>query len=209
MPVYLSIIIGLLGAYFIGALPSSYIVARLRRGVDIRDVGSRNMGAMNTFYSVGFWWGMLVLAADIGKGAAAVAFARWVGVPPLVELAAGVTAVLGHSYTVFLKFRGGKGGATCIGVLVYLMFPWSAPIYLGLFLLLLWLTRVPTISYAAAFLCFPFIGWLLFHSPAYIIFSVALLVLPATKYIPRVREMRARAGSWRAVFLRKTVKERY
>lgn len=208
MPVYLSIIIALVGAYFIGAIPSSYIVARLRKGVDIRDVGSRNMGAMNTFYSVGFWWGMLVLAVDIGKGAAAVAFARWVGVPPLVELAAGATAVLGHSYTVFLKFRGGKGGATCIGVLGYLMFPWSI-IYPGLFLLLLGLTRVPTISYAVAFLCFPFIAWLGFHSPAYIIFSVVILAFPLIKYLPRLREMRARAGSWRAVFLRKTVKERY
>ena len=69
-------IIALILAYLIGSFPSAFIIAKLRKGVDIRQVGSRNMGAMNTFYKVGFWWGMLVLVLDIGKGALAVA-AAW------------------------------------------------------------------------------------------------------------------------------------
>jgi acyl phosphate:glycerol-3-phosphate acyltransferase len=208
MPLYLAIIIGLLAAYLIGTIPASYLVARHRKGVDIRDVGSRNMGAMNTFYSVGFWWGMLVLAVDISKGALAVAVARWLGLPMLLELAAGAMAVVGHAYPVFMKFRGGKGGATALGVLAYVLFPWGF-IYLVFFFSLLALTRVPTISYSLAFFSFPFIGWLAFDEVAYIVFPFVMMLLPGLKYIPRLHEMRRRAGSWRAVFLRKTVKERY
>jgi acyl phosphate:glycerol-3-phosphate acyltransferase len=208
MPLYLAIIIALLAAYFIGAIPASYLVARYRKGVDIRDVGSRNMGAMNTFYSVGFWWGMLVLTVDISKGALAVAIAHWLGLPLLVELAAGAMAVIGHAYPVFMRFRGGKGGATALGVLAYVLFPWGF-IYLVFFFSLLALTRVPTVSYSLAFFSFPFIGWLAFDGAAYIVFPFVMMLLPGLKYIPRIREMRRRAGSWRAVFLRKTVKERY
>ncbi len=78
------------------------------------------MGAMNVFYKVGFVEGILVLAVDVGKGAGAVALARYLGVQEIVQLMAGMAAVLGHSFPIFLKFRGGKGGATLIGVLVYL-----------------------------------------------------------------------------------------
>ena len=88
----LFIAIALICAYLIGSFPSAYIMARLRKGIDIRGVGSKNVGAMNVFYKVGFAEGILVLAVDISKGAAAVALARWLGVPMIVELLAGVTA---------------------------------------------------------------------------------------------------------------------
>ena len=199
--------IAIVCAYLIGAFPSAYIVARLRKGVDIRRVGSRNMGAMNVFYTVGFAEGMLVLALDIGKGAAAIALSRWLGVPQVVELLAGVTVVLGHSFPVYLKFRGGRGGATCIGVLAFLM-PWGIPIYLAIFGISLLVTRYPTLSYSVAFLCFPFIAWLLYHRWELIAFSVGILLLPVLKYIPRIREMYAKGGGWRHVFLRQGLKDR-
>jgi glycerol-3-phosphate acyltransferase PlsY len=205
----------LVAAYLIGSFPSAYIIGRLRKGVDIRKVGSHNMGAMNVFYRVGFWYGMLVLALDIGKGAAAVALARFIvvftGVTPfvqlLVQLLAGAVVVLGHAFPIFLKFKGGKGGATCIGVLVYLM-PWGAPIYLALFLLVLLITRFPTLSYAIAFLCFPFIGWLIYHQGALVIYSLAILIIPGVKYIPRIVEMRQKSGGWKHLFLRRNLKDR-
>jgi len=209
------ILIALLAAYIFGSFPSAYIVGRLRKGVDIRAVGSRNMGAMNTFYRVGFWYGMLVLILDIGKGAAAVALARFlVGLTDItpfgqlmVQLIAGGIVVLGHAFPVFLKFKGGKGGATCIGVLVVLM-PWGAPIYLALFGLMLLITKFPTLSYAVAFLCFPFIGWLIYNQGALVIYSIAILLIPAVKYIPRVVEMRQKAGGWKHLFLRRNLKDR-
>ena len=162
---------------------------------------------MNVFYKVGFVEGLLVLAVDIGKGAAAVALARWLGVPMLAQLFVGAAVVLGHGFTVFLKFRGGRGGATCIGVLVFLM-PWGIPFYLAIFGVGLLTTRYPTLSYSAAFLCFPFVAWLVYHSGALVAYSIGILLLPVIKYIPRIREMRTRGGSWRHVFLRRNLKDR-
>jgi len=203
----LFIAIAIICAYIIGSFPTGYIVGRLRLGVDIREIGSRSMGAMNVFYKVGFAEGLLVLAVDIGKGAAAVALARWLGVPVVAQLFAGAAAVLGHGFTIFLKFRGGRGGATCIGILAYLL-PWGIPFYAAIFGLSLLLTRYPTLSYSIAFLAFPFTAWLKYHSAALVAFSVGILLLPALKYIPRLKEMRGKGGSWRHVFLRKSLKDR-
>jgi len=204
----LFIAIALVAAYLIGSFPPAYIAGRLIKGIDIRQVGTRNMGAMNVFYQVGFAAGFLVLAVDVGKGAAAVALARWLGVPEIAAWLAGAAAVIGHGFPVFLKFRGGRGGATCIGVLVFLM-PWAIPIYLAIFGIALLLTRFPTVSYSIALLCFPFIGWLIYNQWELAVYSVGLLLLPAIKYIPRIREMRAKAGGWRHVFLRRGLKDRF
>ncbi len=201
------IAIAVIAAYVIGSFPSAYLIARLRKGIDIREVGSRNAGAMNVFYKVGFAEGMAVLAFDIGKGAAAVALSRWLGVPLVAQLAAGAAAVAGHGFPLFLKFHGGRGGAVCIGIFAFLM-PWGIPFYAGIFGLAMLLTRYPTLSYSAAFLCFPFIAWLKYHSTEFVAFSVVLLLFPLIKYIPRIREMRAKGGSWRKVMLRKGLKDR-
>lgn len=198
-------------AYLIGAFPSAFIVGKLRKGVDIRKVGSHNMGAMNTFYSVGFWWGMLVLLLDIGKGALSVAAAWQLTHSDYLQMAAGAVAIIGHNFPVFLKFKGGKGGASCIGILVYLM-PWGVPIYAGLFGLIMLITKFPTLSYGVAFLAFPVIAAFLYpdHSPAYIYYSLILILIPALRYIPRVFEMRKNAtkGGWKQVAMRRNLKER-
>ncbi|GAI24028.1 unnamed protein product, partial [marine sediment metagenome] len=133
--------------YLMGSLPTAYIMSRLRKGVDIREVGTRNMGAMNVIYSIGIAEGILVLLIDVAKGAAAVLLARSLGMPPIIEFSAGAAAVLGHGFPVFLKFRGGRGGATAIGVLVFLM-PWVLAVGLPLFGIVLLITRFPTFSYS-------------------------------------------------------------
>lgn len=202
-------------AYILGSFPSAYLVGRFRKGVDIRTVGSRNMGAMNTFYRVGFWYGILVLFLDIGKGAAAVTLAgvlMRLGSPgdfliTLTQVLAGAVVVLGHAYPVFLKFKGGKGGATCIGVLVCLM-PWGVPAYLGIFLVMLAITRFPTLSYAVAFICFPFLGWLVYHS-GLLVASVAILLIPILLYIPRIKEMLSKSGTLKHFFVRRNLKDRF
>jgi glycerol-3-phosphate acyltransferase PlsY len=202
-------VVALLGAYLLGSIPTAYMIGRARKKTDIREVGSRNMGAMNTFYEVGFIWGLLVLAVDIGKGMAAMAIASALNVSDVVYLAAGLVAVLGHAFPVFLGFRGGKGGATAIGVLAFLMRPWSYPVYIGAFLMLFAFTRAATISYSLAFICFPFISWYAFHRWDWAVYSFVIVIIPLVRYIPRIKEMRDRAGSWRRVFQRKNVSERY
>ena len=203
----LIIILVLIAAYLIGSFPPAYVVGRFRKGVDIRQVGSRNMGAMNVFYQVGFAEGLLVLAIDIAKGAAAVALASFIGMPVLVQYLAAVVVVLGHNFPVFLKFRGGRGGATCIGILAFLM-PWGIPAYVAVFGVILLLTRFPTLSYSIAFLVFPLIGWFVYHDWGLVIFTIGLLLIPLLGYTPRIKEMRARGGSWQHVIHRRGLRDR-
>ena len=204
----LAIAIAIIGAYLLGSIPSAYIIGRLRKGIDIRQVGSRNMGAMNVFYNVGVASGLLVLFADIGKGAAAIALAQWLVDSNLVMFFAGATAVLGHNFPVWLGFKGGKGGAPLIGTLIYLM-PWGILIGLSIFLLLLLIIRFPTLSYGIALLSFPFIAWLIYHRGDYVIYSSVMLLVPFISYIPRIKEMRAKGGSWGRVVKRRDLKDRF
>ncbi len=207
-----AIAIAIIGAYLLGSIPSAYIAGRLRKGIDIRQIGSRNMGAMNVFYNIGFISGLLVLLADIGKGTAAVALASWllslVDGPIIFVFFAGAVAVIGHSFPVWLKFRGGRGGAPLIGILVFLM-PWGIPISLSVFLLLLLLTHFPTLSYSIALLCFPFVAWLIYHDGNYVLYSSLMLLIPFIRYIPRIKEMRSKGGSWKHVVLRRNIKDRF
>jgi len=204
----LAIAIIIIGAYLLGSIPSAYVAGRLRKGIDIRQVGSRNMGAMNVFYNVGVASGLLVLFADIGKGAAAIALAQWLADSNLVMFFAGATAVIGHNFPVWLGFKGGKGGAPLIGTLIYLM-PWGILIGLSIFLLLLLIIRFPTLSYGIALLSFPFIAWLIYHRGDYVIYSSVMLLVPFISYIPRIKEMRAKGGSWGRVVKRRDLKDRF
>jgi len=203
----LAIALALTIGYFLGSVPTAYLLGRFKEGVDIRTVGSRNMGAMNSFYRLGFFYGVIVLLVDIGKGVAAVWVARLLGTPDLIEMLSGAMSVVGHNWPVWLKFKGGKGGATAIGVIGFLM-PWIAPIGLPIFALLLLITKVPTISYGLAMLSFPFVAWLIYHRPDYIIFAIALILIPFVKYVPRLFEMRRKSGSWKGVFARRSLKQR-
>ena len=208
MTVFL-IAVTLIGAYLLGSIPTAYIIGKFRKGTDIRKVGSKNMGAMNVIYNVGFWWGALVLAIDIGKGVIAMLIAKHLKIPELAYYATGVVVILGHNFPVFLKFRGGKGGATAVGVLSYLMFPFGFLIGLGVFALLMLITRFPTLSYGIGLLSFPFVGWLLYHKGNWVIFSAIVVAIPFIRYIPRLKEIYKKAGNLRHAVLRKNLKDRF
>lgn len=109
-----NILLSFVIAYFIGSFPTAYLAGRLK-GKNIFATGSGNMGAMNTARNVGYVLGVLVLLLDLAKGALAtylgLQFADFTG-----ALAAGIGVVLGHAFSVFVKFRGGKGLATALGV---------------------------------------------------------------------------------------------
>lgn len=116
-PVVVALVVA--AAYALGAIPFGYLAGRAR-GVDIRTVGSRNVGATNVFRTLGRPIGIAVMAADIAKGVAAVMLARAFTDDPWPLVAAGA-AVLGHVYPVWLRFRGGKGVAVGCGVAAGLM----------------------------------------------------------------------------------------
>jgi len=196
-------------AYILGSLPFPYLVTRLVKKVDIRKIGSHNMGAMNTFYQTGFVWGLLVLFLDIAKGIGSVLIARAFTDGVNIPLIAAGVAVIGHMFPVFLKFKGGKGGATAVGIFAILLWWQMVPIGLGLFFLMLLLTRYPTFSYAVALMSGPFVAWLGFGSGRLVVFTVIILAMVVVKYIPRLKEMRSKGGNWRRVFVRKGLKDRF
>jgi len=118
-------------AYLLGSIPSAYLVGRLLKGLDIREAGDGRLGAAATYRRVGLAGGIIVGLMDLAKGAAAVFLAQVLGFPLLVVLLAGLAVVVGHNWSIFLRFRGGKGALTICGVLASLMF-WQLLIALAL-----------------------------------------------------------------------------
>ena len=103
-----------IGSYLIGSIPSGLIIGKLRR-VDIREYGSGNIGTTNVLRTLGARYGALVLIADVFKGVIAVLLARYIIGTPMGEMGAGFAAVAGHDWSLFLKFKGGRGVATSLG----------------------------------------------------------------------------------------------
>ncbi|MFC1666624.1 glycerol-3-phosphate 1-O-acyltransferase PlsY [Candidatus Omnitrophota bacterium] len=125
---YFILSLGVLAAYLIGSTPTAYIFGRLLKGVDIRQLGSGNVGATNTFRVIGRIPGLMVLAIDILKGFVCVTYiancVMYVSPAPRPEfyrVLMGLVAILGHNWPVFLKFKGGKGVATSAGVVIGLI----------------------------------------------------------------------------------------
>jgi glycerol-3-phosphate acyltransferase PlsY len=215
-----NIVIAIIIGYVFGSFPAAYLAGRFRRGIDIRDVGSRNMGAMNVFYQIGSAEAALVTLADLGKGIAAILLVRWLLGKDLIspfDFLTGLTAtaaIIGHIFPIFLKFRGGKGAATAIGILIFLM-PWAVPFLFVVFGTALLITRNPTFSYSLLLIVFPFVAGFIYvdhyDEPLSLVFySTGLGIFLGIQYIPRLKEMRSRAaGDWRKVIRRRSVKERF
>lgn len=159
--------------YLLGSFPSAYIAGRLLRGVDIRGVGDSNMGAANAWHELGARAGIVVLIADVGKGAAAMLIATVIGVSLPALLLTGLAVVAGHNWPLFLGFRGGKGAATTFGVLLTQL-PYPMLILLGVALIPFAITR--NVNLAGAFLFSPaaLVAWWLDASGALIAYSILL-----------------------------------
>ncbi len=214
--VAIAIVIG----YVFGSFPAAYLAGRLRKRIDIRDVGSRNMGAMNVFYQVGSAEAALVTLADLGKGIGAILLVRWLLGKDLIspfDFLTGLTAtaaILGHIFPVFLKFRGGKGAATAIGILIFLM-PWAVPFLFASFGIALLMTRNPTFSYGLLLIVFPFVAGFVYvdhyDAPLSLVFySTGLGIFLGIQYIPRLKEMHSTTGGdWHKVVRRSSLRERF
>jgi glycerol-3-phosphate acyltransferase PlsY len=130
-----------LWGYLIGSLPLGYLAGRRFGGVDLRSVGSRNVGATNMYRVSGPRLGLAVMAIDVAKGALAVVLVSFSTLAEAELATAAVAAVAGHIYPVWLRGRGGKGVATACGAFGVLA-PWATAGALAAFLLTVWLTRV-------------------------------------------------------------------
>jgi glycerol-3-phosphate acyltransferase PlsY len=172
-------------AYLIGSIPSSLIVSRSQFNIDIRDYGSGNAGATNTFRVLGSKWGTLVMIMDMLKGLIAVKLALLL--PYYIgnefertnfQIGLGLAAVLGHIFPIWAEFRGGKGVATLFGLIISIS-PWTALSCVGVFLVVLYLTRFVSLSSILASMAFPVFILVVFNvdNIAYRIFAIAVALL--------------------------------
>jgi glycerol-3-phosphate acyltransferase PlsY len=138
---HLTAALWLAGAYLVGSVPFGYLIGRMR-GVDVRTVGSKNIGATNVFRTVGKSWGLLAFLCDFLKGLLPTLACRIVcrDCFEWLPVAVGLACVVGHTLTVFMKFKGGKGVATAFGMMVALI-PYLALGALALFIVTVWLSH--------------------------------------------------------------------
>ena len=183
-------------AYFLGSIPAGYLVARAR-GIDIRAVGSGNIGATNAFRILGKPAGILVLVVDGLKGFAACAWLadfiiQLFAVAPeqteYLRIVAGICAVMGHNFTCWLKFRGGKGIATSAGV-YFALAPLAAGIALGTWIIALALGRYVSVASIAASVALPAAVWLTRDSRFLGMVTTALGLLAIYKHKDNIQRL--------------------
>ena len=166
-----------LTAFFLGSLPFGHWLA-LVRGIDLRNQGSGNTGATNVGRVLGKKWGIFVFVLDLGKGWIAVALAKSVGnLPETWSVTVGVFAVLGHVFSPWLGFRGGKGVATSAGILIGLA-PWVALGVALVWFLTFQMSRTVSVASLGAATAFPlFVFWLMPEQKVFQWISIGMTLL--------------------------------
>ncbi|MFQ6040443.1 MAG: glycerol-3-phosphate 1-O-acyltransferase PlsY [Candidatus Poribacteria bacterium] len=153
-------IIPILLSYLVGAIPFGYIIGRLWKGIDIREYGSGNIGFTNVLRAIGTVPGFIVMLLDIGKGVAAVAGIAKLGAANLTILPVlcGVASIIGHNWTIYLNFKGGKGIDTTIGVFIALE-PIATVISLVVWVIAVAITRYVSLGSILFVICLPIAIW--------------------------------------------------
>jgi len=194
----LAYIATIVAAYLLGSIPTGFLVAKAR-GLDIRTVGSGNIGATNVFRHLGTPAGIFVLLADALKGwLAVVLLAKAVSIwadasagPQAREwlaICAGLSAILGHNYTCWLQFKGGKGIATSAGVLLALV-PLALLIILAVWVVVFALTRYVSLASICAAFALPFAAWLTRQSTTMKIITAAVGALAIYKHKANIQRL--------------------
>ncbi len=176
----LNAVLATLASYLLGATPTSYIAGKVGRGIDLREHGSKNLGATNVYRILGWKYAIPVALVDIAKGAIPVLFfSGWAGATehPLAPVVLGGAAVLGHMFSPYVRFKGGKGVATAAGMFLALA-PVAVLLAIPVWGLCLWLTGYVSLSSIIAVLSVPLsVALLQPGSPSVFWASVALVAL--------------------------------
>lgn len=167
----LHFLLGFVLGHVCGSVPSGLWLVQAFHGIDIRNYGSKNIGTTNVFRIVGPKTAVLVLIADAFKGILAVGIMSYFFHNPLLDVVTALGALLGHNYSLFLGFKGGKGVATALGLLIFMM-PKVAVASFGIWLVCVLLTRYVSLGSIMAAIFTPPLAWYLGYPSAYVIFSV-------------------------------------
>lgn len=201
-------IIAVIIGYLLGSIPFAYIFTRLAAGQDVRKVSGGNVGARNTFVNVGKLAGIGAGFFDIVKGLVSVVIAwRLLNSPSLSHislsvyfiLAAGLSAVTGHIWPLYLKFKGGNGLATTFGVLLFVL-PWEILIAVCITLVLWAVSHNVVLSFNLSLFSTPLTAWIFTHSWVYIIYPLIIVALMLLHFRPVIAAEIQRADSRRELF---------
>ncbi len=155
----------IIGGYLMGAIPAAYLAARWARRIDIRQYGSGNVGGANLVKVSARWMGVVVILFDIGKAMPAVGVAHIIGLSLTQQVVIGIAAVVGHNWPVFLRFSGGRGIATIMGVALIvpllndLMIPWALIAFLVIMIAFLLTVRNIPVGTVIAVAVMPIVSW--------------------------------------------------
>ncbi len=166
----------ILGAYLLGSVPVAYLVAKRSRGIDIRQYGSGHVGAGNLRRTISFKAAFLVGLYDFFKGILMVGIAQLLDLGIAQQVAIGLAAIIGHNWPVFLRFNGGRGVATSIGV-AFILMPWGIVVFLAIFGLLSLLVKSTPFPILIALAALPPAAWGLSQPLAIILGLLAIFLL--------------------------------
>jgi glycerol-3-phosphate acyltransferase PlsY len=183
----LSLIIG----YLLGSIPTAYMVSRARKGIDIRTIGSGNMGGANVMREIGTQEGVFVGLFDLAKGAGAILIAQALNVSELWVFAAGFAAVVGHNFPVLAGFRGGRGSATVMGIFLVLA-PAAALVTLVVVAMPFFASRKFVGAIIIGFALLPLFVWLLEDSLSLVRYALAIDVFMLMRNLPDIRRVLAK-----------------
>ena len=194
-------IILLLASFFLGAVPFGLVIARLAAGVDITRAGSGNIGATNVARTLGMKFGLLTLALDLAKGLTPVLAAGWIfsGAAALdwIQAGAGLAAFLGHVFSPFLRFKGGKGVATALGVFLGVA-PWAVIPALLVFILVVAVWNFVSAGSMSASLVVPLAALVLGYPPATVLLGLAVSAVVFLRHRENIgRLLRGEENKWR------------
>jgi len=176
-------------AYLLGSIPSAYIVGRLLKGIDMREVGDGHMGTSYSFRRLGFAGGITVALMDVSKGVTAVLLAQRLTAEVAIVLLAALAVVVGHNWSVFLRFKGGKGAATTYGVLATLIF-WQLLIGLSAAGIVYFFTHKSGLATGIMFGILPLVLWIYGASTLVVVFPVFLSLPMVLKHRLMIRTTR-------------------
>ena len=175
-------------AYLIGSIPSGLILGKLFWHTDLRQYGSHNIGATNAWRTLGKIPGLIVFLADSFKGQAGVLLGLYLIDTPLAAVIGGLFAIIGHSFSIFLRFRGGKGVATSLGVLTMLMGNVTLLVF-AVWLALVYMTRYVSLGSVVAGFLTPILAALFSYPMEYIVFTVIAAFLVIVRHRENIKRL--------------------
>ena len=184
-------ILGVIIGYLLGSIPTAYIVSRASKGVDIRTIGSGNMGGANVMREIGTREGVFVGLFDLAKGAGAMLIAQALSISEPWLFGTGFAAVLGHNFPVFAGFRGGRGSATIIGIFLVLS-PIATLVTLIVVAIPFFATRKFGGAVIVGFALLPLFIWLLGGSLWLVRYALAIDLFMLIRNLPDVRRLLAK-----------------